>query len=236
MADPNNAQSTRMFGTVRSDGVIVNESPGLSPKLINSVLAGAIVTIFMWLLHLWKPDLDIPEGVSGAMVLIVTAVMAYLTPPGGFRGADAVSGTSNTSATAVGVDIVPPRSDTLSGSAHAFALLFIGLAAVAALTACTTGTGATVVTPAATSAASDPAFQIRTICRAYPEALTQLAVQMNKGELQPDEVSQVENARTVLNPICQNPNPPASTDVLTQAENALIQLQGLSAQHHTGAQ
>lgn len=51
-------------------------------KVAAGGLAGAIVTIIMFLLTVLAPEAEIPQGLEAALTTVVTFLVSYLTPPG----------------------------------------------------------------------------------------------------------------------------------------------------------
>ena len=51
-------------------------------KVAAGALAGAIVTLFVFLLEALSPGLDLPEGVAAALTTLATFALSYVVPPG----------------------------------------------------------------------------------------------------------------------------------------------------------
>jgi hypothetical protein len=52
----------------------------MHPKVLGSALAGAIVTVLLFIFQAIWPTLNFPDGVEAALIVIVMAVIGWLVP------------------------------------------------------------------------------------------------------------------------------------------------------------
>ena len=50
-------------------------------KVTAAGIAGVLVTIILWLLSAFAPELEIPEEVAAALTTVIAFIVAYFVPP-----------------------------------------------------------------------------------------------------------------------------------------------------------
>lgn len=69
--------------TPAPQGISGPQIANLSQKVSNPLLAGAVVTVIIWLIGVFDPKIHVPGAVGAALVTIVGAFLGYHSTPEG---------------------------------------------------------------------------------------------------------------------------------------------------------
>lgn len=155
--------------------ILGSESPTAvpQPKVLNPLIAGALIAVIIWIVQQFKPDFTMPEAIVAAFTALIMFIAGYLTPPNGFTG----------------------ETRTLPGDTTTkLSIAIVMLTALTALSACTPSGQLSI------PMVNDPRSSWTTDCSSYAGDLQQLAA--NKAKLSAFEVRLVDQQREVIGPLC----------------------------------
>ena len=75
-----------------------------------------------------------------------------------------------------------------------------------------------------TACVTTPEQRILIACDSYATTLHTLAIFRQAGSLSESDIEMVDDTRSVLNPICDTPNPPDTREALRKVEDGILRL------------